>query len=61
MREVWRNIKGYEDLYQVSNLGRVKSLSRKIFNGKNYYISKEKILSLICFFFYITPIEHFLL
>ena len=44
MREVWRNIKGYEDLYQVSNLGRVKSLSRKIFNGKNYYISKEKIL-----------------
>ena len=27
--EVWRDIKGYEGLYQVSNLGRVKSLARK--------------------------------
>jgi hypothetical protein len=26
--EVWRDIKGYEGLYQISNLGRVKSLSR---------------------------------
>ena len=28
--EVWKDIKGYEGLYQVSNLGRVKSLARKI-------------------------------
>lgn len=27
--EVWKDIKGYEGLYQVSNLGRVKSLARK--------------------------------
>lgn len=26
--EIWKDIKGYEGLYQVSNLGRVKSLSR---------------------------------
>lgn len=26
--EEWRDIKGYEGLYQVSNLGRVKSLAR---------------------------------
>lgn len=26
--EIWKDIEGYEGLYQVSNLGRVKSLSR---------------------------------
>lgn len=29
MTEVWENITGYEGLYQVSNLGRVKSLNYK--------------------------------
>jgi hypothetical protein len=29
INEIWRPIKGYEGLYQVSNLGRVKSLTRK--------------------------------
>ena len=28
MKEVWENIKGYEGYYQISNLGRVKSLER---------------------------------
>lgn len=28
--EVWKDIKGYEGLYQVSNLGRVRSLDRHI-------------------------------
>lgn len=27
--EVWKDVKGYEGLYQVSNLGRVKSLKRQ--------------------------------
>ena len=27
MNEEWRDIKGYEGLYQVSNLGRVRSLN----------------------------------
>lgn len=26
MKEIWKDIMGYEDLYQVSNLGRIKSL-----------------------------------
>lgn len=30
MTEIWRDIKGYEGLYQVSNLGRVKSLERLV-------------------------------
>lgn len=30
MEEVWKDIKGYEGLYQISNLGRVKSLPRMI-------------------------------
>jgi hypothetical protein len=32
--EIWKDIKGYEGLYQVSNLGRVKSLKRTV-NKKN--------------------------
>ena len=28
MEEVWKDIDGYEGLYQISNLGRVKSLAR---------------------------------
>lgn len=34
MKEIWINIKDYEGLYQISNLGNVKSL----------YFGKEKIL-----------------
>ena len=38
--EEWRDIKGYEGIYQISNLGKVKSLSRTI-TRKNG--SKQKI------------------
>ena len=34
MEEIWKDIKGYEGLYQVSNLGRVKSLERMMKNRK---------------------------
>lgn len=27
--EIWKDIVGYEGLYQVSNLGRVKSLKKR--------------------------------
>lgn len=30
MSEIWKDIPGYEGKYQVSNMGRVKSLSRKV-------------------------------
>ena len=39
--ETWRNIKGYEGLYQVSNMGRVKGLERKDSLGR---IVKERVL-----------------
>ena len=34
-QEEWRDIKGFERLYQVSNMGRVRSLSRIVRAGKN--------------------------
>lgn len=40
MEEVWKPIEGYEGRYEVSNLGRVKSLSRTIINTGR--ILKEK-------------------
>ena len=43
--EEFRDIPGYDGLYQVSNLGNVKSLPRKICNHQGCHISKEKILS----------------
>lgn len=43
--EIWKDIKGYEGLYQVSNLGRVKSLDRVIIKNNGFTIHiKEKIL-----------------
>ena len=29
MKEKWKSIKGWEDYYQISNLGRVKRIARK--------------------------------
>lgn len=29
MEEIWKDIRGYEGIYQISNLGRVKSLQRQ--------------------------------
>lgn len=42
--EIWKNITGYEGIYQVSNYGRIKSLKRKKWNGKSFQIIGEKIL-----------------
>ena len=36
MEEIWKDIKGYEGRYQVSNLGRVKALPRTI-SGHNQH------------------------
>ena len=45
MTEIWKDIKDFEGLYQISNLCRVKSLKRYV-NGKNKNnkVIKEKIL-----------------
>lgn len=42
--EQWRDIENYEGLYQISNLGRVKSL-RRWDVGKIKHINCEKILT----------------
>lgn len=36
--EEWKNIPGYEDLYQASNLGRIRSVDGKITSSKLYKI-----------------------
>lgn len=51
MKEVWKDIKNYEGLYQVSNLGRIKSLDRIVYQKNSFgniqkNIYKGKILSL---------------
>ena len=44
--EVWKDISGFEGIYQVSNLGRVRSLDRKVWNNKrkSFYSRKGKVL-----------------
>jgi hypothetical protein len=44
MEEIWKDVKGYEGNYQISNLGRVKSVQRERQNGLSRCITKEKIL-----------------
>lgn len=44
--EIWKDIAGFEGHYQISNLGRVKSLSRKIQNHSKHRVSKEFILKI---------------
>lgn len=39
--EIWKDIEGYEGLYQVSNMGRVKSLGN---GGTNQHKGKETIM-----------------
>ena len=42
MKEEWKDIEGYYRLYQVSDLGRVKSLKRPIDRGQRGIIIKEE-------------------
>lgn len=46
--EIWVDINGYEGLYKISNLGSIKSLSRRLDFGKSYRITKENIMQLKC-------------
>ena len=43
--EIWKDVENYEGFYQVSNLGRVKSLERDVYNPNGIvHHLKEKIL-----------------
>jgi len=41
-KEIWRGVKGYEEIYQVSNFGRVKSINRTLLDGRE---RKEQLLA----------------
>ena len=45
MEEIWKDIKGYEGLYQVSNTGKIRSLDHYASNGIKDILYKGKILS----------------
>jgi hypothetical protein len=47
MKEIWKDIKGYEGYYQISNFGRVKSLPRIVnrSGNKGNMLIGEKILT----------------
>ena len=47
IQEIWKNIKGYEKLYQISNYGRIKSKEKYVKTGIKNSVKvkrKEKIL-----------------
>lgn len=44
MSEIWKEIIGYEDYYQVSNYGNVRSVDRMVWSGRVYYIYKGQSL-----------------
>lgn len=44
MPEIWKDVKGYEGLYQISNFGKVKSLERSVKFGHSKRIVEETLL-----------------
>lgn len=46
MKEIWKDIPGFEGYYQVSNCGRVRSQSRTIINSDNQLFLKERMRKL---------------
>lgn len=45
--EIWKSIKGFEGYYEVSNLGRIRSLDRTVIHSKNgTFLYKGKDISL---------------
>jgi hypothetical protein len=44
MTEEWRSVVGFEGLYEVSDLGNVRSLSQLRWNGYGYYMTQPQFL-----------------
>ena len=47
MKEVWRPVRGYEGLYEVSDLGRVRSLARIVKHPRGDQRKPEKLMKLV--------------
>lgn len=45
MNEIWKDIEGYEGKYQISSLGRVRSLEREVCGTLSCRMIPEKIMS----------------
>lgn len=43
MEEIWKDIKGYEGLYQISNLGNVKKIKNKKYNINKKEVEEKEI------------------
>ena len=44
--EIWKDVVGYEGIYQCSNIGRIKSLDHKVYHSNyKYRIQKGRIIS----------------
>ena len=43
--ELWKDIKGFEGKYQVSNLGRVRSIKRTIINKRGRKQSFKELIN----------------
>ncbi|VXC99475.1 NUMOD4 domain-containing protein [Sphingobacterium multivorum] len=44
IQEAWEDVIGYENLYQVSNLGKVRSLDKIVSNGNGSFLKKGIVL-----------------
>ncbi len=44
MEEIWKDVKDYEEYYEVSNMGRVRSKNRRVKCGNGYLVRQGKIL-----------------
>ena len=45
---IWKPIHGYENIYEISNTGEIKSCARITKNGKTSYKNKEESIRTIC-------------
>ena len=42
--EIWKDIPGYENLYQASSTGAIKALERKVKSPRGYRTARERII-----------------